>query len=149
MRRFFGSRCWWLWLTVRVSADVWESGTVDERAVYLLCGNADFQVRLSSELERRPDPDRVPSQLAAHSLSIDRKIRVSLQPKTSIAMKVLRHRFNQLFNAKMRNPSITTESQQQWLDLVKEALVSKKSVVEEVEVKEVRPKVKISLQRNA
>lgn len=27
------------------SADVWESGSVDERAVYLLCGNADFQVR--------------------------------------------------------------------------------------------------------
>jgi hypothetical protein len=25
--------------------DVWESGSVDERAVYLLCGNADFQVR--------------------------------------------------------------------------------------------------------
>jgi len=24
--------------------DVWESGSVDERAVYLLCGNADFQV---------------------------------------------------------------------------------------------------------
>lgn len=71
-----------------------------------------------------------------------------LEPKTAIAMKVLRSRFNQLFNAKMRNPSITTESQQQWLDLVKEALVSK-NTVEKVEVKEVRPKVKISLQRNA
>jgi ATP-dependent RNA helicase DHX29 len=27
---------------------IWESGGVDERAVYLLCGNADFQVRLVS-----------------------------------------------------------------------------------------------------
>jgi hypothetical protein len=27
---------------------IWESGTVDERAVYLLCGHADFQVRPSS-----------------------------------------------------------------------------------------------------
>lgn len=63
-------------------------------------------------------------------------------------MKVLRHRFNQLFNAKMKNPAVTTESQQQWLDLVKEALVSK-----DVEVKReadpAKTPVKFSMTRNA
>lgn len=37
---------------------VWESGAVDERAVYLLCGNADFQVRSSAS------PPSVPLLLA-------------------------------------------------------------------------------------
>lgn len=35
---------------------VWESGAVDERAVYLLCGNADFQVRASSSRPRSYGP---------------------------------------------------------------------------------------------
>lgn len=34
----------YLSLTLAARTDVWESGSVDERAVYLLCGNADFQV---------------------------------------------------------------------------------------------------------
>lgn len=87
---------------------VWESGAVDERAVYLLCGNADFQ-------------------LPAHSLAIDRKIRVHLEPKTALAMKLLRQKFNQLFNTCMRDPTqaMSAESMQ-WLELVKESLVTKK-----------------------
>lgn len=86
-------------------------------------------------------------QLPAHSLSIDRKIRVLLEPKTSIAMKVLRNRFHQLFAAKMKNPSITTDTQREWFDLVKEALVSKK-LEKEVKVEEVRKKVHLSIHRN-
>lgn len=66
-------------------------------------------------------------------------------------MKILRNRFNQLFNAKMRNPSVTTESQAVWFELIKEALVSKKEDVagnlkkEKVE----GPKVQITLKRMA
>ncbi|KAM0753239.1 P-loop containing nucleoside triphosphate hydrolase protein [Meredithblackwellia eburnea MCA 4105] len=109
---------------------VWESGAVDERAVYLLCGNSDFQ-------------------LPAHSLTIDRKIRTYLEPKTSIALKILRHRFNQIFSAKMKNPSVTTEAQQQWLELVIESLASKKEVEDKKKEADPVKSVTFSLQRNA
>ncbi|GAA5955052.1 hypothetical protein JCM3765_003173 [Sporobolomyces pararoseus] len=104
---------------------VWESGSVDERAVYLLCGNADFQ-------------------LAAHSLSIDRKIKTRLEPKTSIAMKILRQQWQAFFKKKMIDPSAPLEGQQQWLELLLEALASPKKAEEE-EKKRTREPVKISL----
>lgn len=104
---------------------VWESGSVDERAVYLLCGNADFQ-------------------LAAHSLSIDRKIKTRLEPKTSIAMKILRQQWQAFFKKKMVDPSAPLEGQQQWLELLLEALESPKKQEEE-EKKRTREPVKISL----
>ncbi|GAA6008894.1 hypothetical protein JCM11491_003823 [Sporobolomyces phaffii] len=104
---------------------VWESGGVDERAVYLLCGNADFQ-------------------LAAHSLSIDRKIKTRLEPKTSIAMKVLRHQWQAFFRKKMIDPAAPLEGQQQWLELLLEALESPKKLEEE-EKKRTREPVKLNL----
>ncbi|SCZ98775.1 BZ3500_MvSof-1268-A1-R1_Chr7-1g09268 [Microbotryum saponariae] len=114
---------------------VWESGTVDERAVYLLCGNAD-------------------TQLAAHSLSIDRKIRIRLEPKTSIAMRLLRQQWNSFFLAKMKNPTMTTsEPHAAWLDLVKEALCSPRkdedSVTAEMRKKKVVEQMKLSVIKNA
>ncbi|SGY79422.1 BQ5605_C008g05127 [Microbotryum silenes-dioicae] len=122
---------WW-WMGC---ADVWESGTVDERAVYLLCGNAD-------------------TQLAAHSLSIDRKIRIRLEPKTSIAMRLLRQQWNSFFLAKMKNPTMTTsEPHAAWLDLVKEALCSPRkdedSVTAEMRKKKVVEQMKLSVIKNA
>lgn len=113
------------------------------------------------EQRRLPGPPSSPSpyltpqlteaatQHAAHSLSIDRKIKTQLESKTIIAMKILRHRFNQLFSAKMRNPAVTTEQQQHWLDLVIEALVTKREVEERREEKEVGKKVTLSIHRNA
>ncbi|SCV70876.1 BQ2448_3638 [Microbotryum intermedium] len=114
---------------------VWESGSVDERAVYLLCGNAD-------------------TQLAAHSLSIDRKIRIRLEPKTLIAMRLLRHQWNMFFLAKMKNPTMTTsEPHAAWLDLVKEALCSPRndedSVTAEMRKKKVVEQMKLSVVKNA
>ncbi|KDE09069.1 hypothetical protein MVLG_00787 [Microbotryum lychnidis-dioicae p1A1 Lamole] len=114
---------------------VWESGTVDERAVYLLCGNAD-------------------TQLAAHSLSIDRKIRIRLEPKTSIAMRLLRQQWNSFFLAKMKNPTMTTsEPHAAWLDLVKEALCSPRkdedNVTAEMRKKKVVEQMKLSVIKNA
>jgi hypothetical protein len=63
-------------------------------------------------------------------------------------MKVLRQRFQAYFLAKMKNPTVTTDAQQQWLDLVKEALFS---VKKEEEVKKTEPakKVQLSVVRNA
>ncbi|GAA5927842.1 uncharacterized protein JCM15063_006009 [Sporobolomyces koalae] len=105
---------------------VWESGSVDERAVHLLCGNAEIQ-------------------LAAHSLSIDRKIRTRLEPKTSIAIKVLRQQWQALFKKKMIDPSAPLEGHQQWLDLLVEALESPKKKAEEEEKKRTREPVKLTL----
>ena len=81
-------------------------------------------------------------------------------------MKVLRIGFANAFAAKMRSPSVTTDTQQQWFALVspnsyqsgavlttarmqqvKEALCSK-NVVEVVKKVEA-PKVHLTLQRNA
>ncbi|GAA6061389.1 hypothetical protein JCM10212_000649 [Sporobolomyces blumeae] len=107
---------------------VWESGSVDERAVYLLCGNADFQ-------------------LAAHSISIDRKIKTRLEPKTSIAIKTLRQQWQALFKKKMVDPAAPLAGQQQWLDLLLEAFASPRKVEEE-EKKKKREPVKLALKRN-
>ncbi|GAA5863374.1 hypothetical protein JCM1840_007505 [Sporobolomyces johnsonii] len=87
---------------------VWESDSVDERAVYLLCGNADFQLR-------------------AQSLSIDRKIKTRLGPKTAIAM----------------DPS--------WLALFTEVLVSPTLAADDDDKKKKKReavKVQLSLTRN-
>ncbi|BGO98493.1 hypothetical protein NBRC10513v2_002888 [Rhodotorula toruloides] len=112
---------------------VWESGSVDERAVYLLCGNADFQ-------------------LPAHSISVDRKIRTHFEdPKTAIAVKVLREKWKELFNKKMRDPAAPLDPQhEQWLALLLEAFKSPKREDDEEKKRQRAEKkpVKLSLTRN-
>lgn len=82
-------------------------------------------------------------------MSIDRKIRVHLEPKTAIAFSILRRRFDQHFTSRMKNPSLVGSADNAvWMDLMKEALVTKR--LEETEVKkESRVKVQLSLHRNA
>ncbi|GAA5984920.1 hypothetical protein JCM11641_003627 [Rhodosporidiobolus odoratus] len=112
---------------------MWESGGVDERAVFTLCGNADFQ-------------------LAAHSLSIDRKVRTHFyDPKTLFALKSLRTKWRDLFNRKMKDPAAPLDPRlEPWLGLVREALASpfNKSEEEEKKKKERKKEVKLSLTRN-
>ncbi|KAK4055699.1 hypothetical protein OIV83_000245 [Microbotryomycetes sp. JL201] len=110
---------------------VWESGGVDERAVYLLCGNADFQ--------------------ATHSISIDRKVKTRLDPKSTIALRVLRQKWSSFFNAKMKSPSLVIgEQQQAWLELLKEALASSDLLQDEMKKKkqESRPAMQLSMVKN-
>lgn len=96
-----------------------------------------------SFLLSRTTTDATP-QLPAHSLTIDRKIRVRLEPKTSIAMKLLRTKFNHLFAAKMKNPGATMSAEDaMWLELIKESLVTK-AEAPRAKAEQVR-KVKISL----
>jgi ATP-dependent RNA helicase DHX29 len=57
--------------------DVWESGVVNEKAIFLLCGEADFK-------------------MPAESVIIDRKIKASMNPKTLLTLKILRQRFQQV-----------------------------------------------------
>ncbi|GAA5855636.1 hypothetical protein JCM8547_001627 [Rhodosporidiobolus lusitaniae] len=114
---------------------IWESGGVDERAVYLLCGNSDFQ-------------------LPAHTLSIDRKIRTRLyDPKTLLAIKILRDKWRELFNKKMKDPAAPLEARlEPWLALMRESLESPFKKAEEEDKKNkkeaVRAAVKLSLTRN-
>ncbi|GAA6031102.1 hypothetical protein JCM8097_004004 [Rhodosporidiobolus ruineniae] len=112
---------------------IWESGAVDERAVYLLCGNADFQ-------------------LPAHSLSIDRKIRTRLyDPQTLLALKLLREKWTQLFQRKMKDPSAPLDPKHEpWLALMREALESPFRQEEDDKKKrdQVKAQVKLSLTRN-
>ncbi|GAA6051223.1 hypothetical protein JCM3770_005879 [Rhodotorula araucariae] len=112
---------------------VWESGAVDERAVYLLCGNADFQ-------------------LPAHSISIDRKIRTRLEdPKSAVAIKLLREKWRELFNRKMRDPTAPLDPKHApWLALVVEAFRSPKREDDEEKKgrKAEKAQVKLSLTRN-
>lgn len=64
-------------------------------------------------------------------------------------MKILRNRFQSLFNEKMKNPSITTEEEKEWFDLVREALVTKKPE-DEVKLEEkVKKKVHLTIHRNS
>jgi ATP-dependent RNA helicase DHX29 len=65
---------------------VWETGAVDELAVYLLCGEQDVK-------------------LPAQSLSIDRKIRVRTTAKTALALNLLKTHFQRLFDLRMKSPS--------------------------------------------
>ncbi|PLW22095.1 hypothetical protein PCASD_17739 [Puccinia coronata f. sp. avenae] len=90
---------------------VWESGVVNEKAIFLLCGEADFK-------------------MPAESVIIDRKIKASMNPKTLLTLKILRQRFQQLFNLKMKNPSQRfNEQQQRWFDLITAAIKDDKESI--------------------
>ncbi|KAA1089616.1 hypothetical protein PGT21_024996 [Puccinia graminis f. sp. tritici] len=90
---------------------IWESGVVNEKAIFLLCGEADFKI-------------------PAESVIIDRKIKASMNPKTLLTLKILRQRFQQLFNLKMKNPSQKFNQQQQrWFDLMTAAIQDDKDAI--------------------
>lgn len=65
----------------------WETGLMDDKAVYMLCGDGEFR-------------------LASNSLYIDRqRIRIaSADPKTLVALKTLREGLGRLMKASFRNP---------------------------------------------
>ncbi|OAV97579.1 hypothetical protein PTTG_09819, partial [Puccinia triticina 1-1 BBBD Race 1] len=84
----------WGW---EMRKDVWESGVVNEKAIFLLCGEADFK-------------------MPAESVIIDRKIKASMNPKTLLALKILRQRFQQKFN----------QHQQRWFDMITAAIKDEK-----------------------
>ncbi|TKY90802.1 hypothetical protein EX895_000800 [Sporisorium graminicola] len=65
----------------------WETGLMDDKAVYMLCGEGEFR-------------------LASNSLYIDRqRIRIaSADPKTLVALKTLRDGLGKLMKASFRNP---------------------------------------------
>ncbi|ORY32822.1 P-loop containing nucleoside triphosphate hydrolase protein [Naematelia encephala] len=76
----------------------WETGPVDDRALAMLCGDtADF--RLSASL-----------------LQLDRKIRYRVEPKTAMAIKVLRENFALAMSARLSGKALS-EVQEKWFEL--------------------------------
>ncbi|EAL23696.1 hypothetical protein CNBA3430 [Cryptococcus deneoformans B-3501A] len=76
----------------------WETGPVDDAALALLCGDiADFKV-------------------SASSFILDRKIKYSLSPKTSIAIKLIREQFYQVMSLRFRGKKLS-DNQQRWFEL--------------------------------
>lgn len=92
----------------------WEVGPVDDRALVLLCGDqSDFRVSqpygygIVAELRH---------QLSASSFQIDRKIKYRIEPKTLLAIKLLRERLAAAMIVRMRGKPMS-ERQQRWFDL--------------------------------
>ncbi|GAA5869867.1 hypothetical protein JCM3774_000517 [Rhodotorula dairenensis] len=113
---------------------IWDSGAVDELAVHLLCGNADFQ-------------------LPAQSISIDRKIRTRLEdPKSALAIRFLREKWREIFNRKMKDPAAPVDPRlEPWLALVADAIKSPHREDDEEKKRkrqQERAQVKLSLTRH-
>ncbi|KAI0361784.1 P-loop containing nucleoside triphosphate hydrolase protein [Trametes cingulata] len=72
----------------------WETGPVEDMALLLLCGDAEFK-------------------LMADSVSVDRKVRFRIQPKASIALKLLRNNLGSILATQFRIRPLT-ESQLRW-----------------------------------
>ncbi|KAF5375077.1 hypothetical protein D9758_000153 [Tetrapyrgos nigripes] len=93
---------------------VWETGPVDDLTMLLLCGEADFKVKLILPLSIIKAANFFPSgkQMISNSVSLDRKIKFQLSPKASIALKVFRSQLQSLLAYQFRGRGrILTESQ--------------------------------------
>jgi len=80
----------------------WETGPVDDRALALLCGEADFRI-------------------SASSFQIDRKVRYKIEPKTALAIKRLREQFAAALSTRLRGKRLN-EEQEKWFELGLECL---------------------------
>ncbi|KAI0639258.1 P-loop containing nucleoside triphosphate hydrolase protein [Trametes polyzona] len=72
----------------------WETGPVEDMALLLLCGDAEFK-------------------LMADTASIDRKVRFRIQPKASIALKLLRNNLGTILATQFKIRPLS-ESQLRW-----------------------------------
>ncbi|KAI3487928.1 hypothetical protein L1887_48011 [Cichorium endivia] len=98
-----GASSYMLYYTMMQSKKLyaWETGLMDDKAVYMLCGDGEFR-------------------LASNSLYIDRqRVRIaSADPKTLVALKTLREGLGRLMKASFRNPGKEwTEAQQKLFEL--------------------------------
>ncbi|KDR85121.1 hypothetical protein GALMADRAFT_131855 [Galerina marginata CBS 339.88] len=75
----------------------WETGPVDDLCMVLLCGEADFK-------------------LVADIVSIDRKIKFFIPPKTSVALKILRERLTAILAQQYQGGALTGV-QAMWMEI--------------------------------
>lgn len=93
----------------------WETGPVDDMAMLLLCGEADFKVDLHVVLYVVRYSSII-QQLISNSAFIDRKVKFQLAPKTNIALKILRTQLASLLAYQFRG-KVVTESHILWNEL--------------------------------
>lgn len=104
---------------------VWECGSVEEKAILLLCGDADVK-------------------LPAQSISIDRKIRYAATPKAAMAMKVLRGHFQSLFQLRMKHPQQALQgADAEWWQFIENSLKSEEAEEEKQRREEEKPRMKV------
>ncbi|KAJ7110080.1 P-loop containing nucleoside triphosphate hydrolase protein [Mycena epipterygia] len=84
----------------------WETGPVDDTAMLLLCGDADFK-------------------LVSNTAFIDRKIKFQVSPKCNIALKFLRTHITSILAQQFRSQPLT-ESQVLWSDIASSVLGKEK-----------------------
>ncbi|KAJ7181792.1 P-loop containing nucleoside triphosphate hydrolase protein [Mycena crocata] len=84
----------------------WETGPVDDLAMLLLCGDADFK-------------------LVSNAAFIDRKIKFQVSPKCNIALKFLRSHLASILAQQFRSKPLT-ESQVLWSDIALSVLGKEK-----------------------
>ncbi|KAH8100605.1 P-loop containing nucleoside triphosphate hydrolase protein [Cristinia sonorae] len=87
----------------------WETGSVEDMALLLLCGEVDFR-------------------LMSYTATIDRKVKFRIEPKSGVALKYLRNQLGQLLAAQYRCKPLT-DVQSRWNDLAK-------MILGKVEIKE-------------
>ncbi|PVG04614.1 P-loop containing nucleoside triphosphate hydrolase protein [Serendipita vermifera] len=85
----------------------WETGPVDDLAMVLLCGEAEFKS-------------------ASGAVILDRKIKYSLDPKDVLALKHLREKFQKIIQNKLNGrPHINNETSERWDTLATYVLAKK------------------------
>lgn len=121
--RFFLELCSHSYVLYRHSKKLyaWESSPIDDLAMFLLCGDADFKVRFLSFPKRRLliSINRFVLalyQLSSNSAFLDRKIKFNVAPKTNMALKLLRARLLSVLAIQMRGKSLSP-GQQRWNEL--------------------------------
>jgi len=88
----------------------WETGPVDDLAMLLLCGDADFK-------------------LVSNAAFIDRKIKFQVSPKCNIALKFLRSHLASILAQQFRSKPLT-ESQVLWSEIATSVLGKEKLLIE-------------------
>lgn len=93
----------------------WETGAVDDRALILMCGDADFKVRapdVRHETSLILACPACPEKITSTSLYIDRQRIRFIVPdaKSLLALRVLREQLNRLINASFRSPCVAAAS---------------------------------------
>lgn len=92
----------------------WETGPVDDLALVLLCGDAEFKVR-RRQLRVSRKRTQTSRQLMADSVLLDRKVRFRLDGKAGIALKYLRSRIGSMLASQFRGDRSSTSSD--WEDV--------------------------------
>ncbi len=81
----------------------WETGPVDDLALVLLCGDADFKVSVE---DCAITYIMTALQLVADTVVVDRKVRFRVEPKSSIALKYLRNHIGTTLAAHFRGEQL-------------------------------------------